>query len=302
MNLENIKLFCDVVRCRSFSEGAALNSVSQSAASQAVIQMERELNARLIDRSKRPFVLTAEGKICFEVLRDILDNYRILKANISLLRKDMEGVIRVASIYSVGLHSLGGCIQKFMTKYPKAKVKLDYQQPSIVEKAVMDENADIGIISFPNTTRELLATPLCLENMVIACSPEHHLASRKNAPVRMLDGENMIAFDRDLPIRKQIDHYLRENHVSVRTVMEFDNIETIKHAIEISAGISILPEPSIQREIQAGSLAMVSLNGNKKLERPIGIIRRKRKILTPVIEKFIELLQAELGNSLEQDD
>ena len=290
MNLDTLKVFCDVVRCQSFSRGAAMNQISQSAASQAVHQLERHFGVQLIDRTKRPFILTAEGEACYEGFRDVRERYEAVEANVRSLRNEIAGTVRVASIYSVGLHDMSRCMRDFMTLYPKAKVRLEYLRPNRVYEAVQDEGVDLGIVSYPVASRGLAAIPLRSEDMVLVCHPDHHLARAKKVTVGKLRGENFVGFDRNLVIRKEFDHYLREKQVSIRMVMEFDNIETIKQAVEIGAGISILPEPTVRKEIQSGSLVAVPL-AIRELRRPIGIIHRQRKIFTPTILKFVELLR-----------
>jgi len=105
-----------------------------------------------------------------------------------------------------------------------------------------------------------------------------------------LQSVDFIAFDRDLGIRKEIDRYLRLRSINIHIVMEFDNIETIKQAVEIGAGVSILPEPTVREEIREGTLASVRLIA-PELYRPLGIIHRQRRVFTPTAAKFVDLLQ-----------
>ena len=290
MNLDTLKVFCDVVRCQSFSRGAAMNQISQSAASQAVHQLERHLGVQLIDRTKRPFILTPEGEVCYEGFRDVMDRYGAVEAHVRSLRKEITGMVRVAAIYSVGLHDMSRCMRDFMSQYPHAKVRLEFLRPNRVYEAVLDEAVDLGIVSYPAASRGLTVIPLRSEDMVLVCRPDHHLARMQEVAISQLRGENFVGFDRDLQIRKELDRYLRDNEVAVRMVMEFDNIETIKQAIEIGAGIGILPEPTVRREVESGTLVAIPL-AMHKLRRPIGIIHRQRKMFTPTIVKFVELLK-----------
>ncbi len=292
MNIETLRVFCDVVQYQSFSRGAAINDVSQSAATQAVHRVERHFGAELVDRAKRPFVPTPEGQTCYEGLREILDLYDALEARVSSLRNEINGVVRVAAIYSVGLHDLGRCMQDFMRSYPKAKIRLEYLRPNRVLDAVLNAEVDLGIVSYPTASPDLAITPLRSERMMLVCHPRHALAQHDAVTAEHLQGEEFIGFDRDLSIRKEIDRYLRQRAVTIRMAMEFDNIETIKQAIEIGAGISILPEPTIRKEAQHGSLTAVRLIAPELL-RPIGIVHRQRKVFTPSAAKFVELLQAE---------
>jgi DNA-binding transcriptional LysR family regulator len=294
MNLDTLRIYCAVVRTQSFSRGAAMNNISQSAASQAVHQLERYFNVQLIDRTKRPFVLTPEGEACYEGLREMLQQFEAIETKVRSLRQEIAGQVRVAAIYSIGLHEMSRRMQEFMTRFPKAKVRLEYLGPNRVYEAVLNEEADLGIVSYPQAGRGLVVIPLRSENMVLVCHPDHHLARMKRVTIGQIRGENFIAFDKNLPIRRELDRYLRDNQVVVRMAMQFDNIETIKQAVEIGAGISILPEPTVQKELKIGTLAAVPL-AIHRLRRPIGIIHRQRKMFTPTIAKFIDLLREAQG-------
>jgi DNA-binding transcriptional LysR family regulator len=290
MNIETIRIFCDVVQHQSFSRGAAANEVSQSAATQSVHRMERHFGVQLVDRTKRPFVLTPEGQACYEGFREVLELYDSVEARVRSLRMEITGVVRLAAIYSVGLHDMSRCMQEFMRRYPKAKVRLEYLHPSRVYEAVLNSEVDMGIVSYPTPSPELNVVPLRSERMVVVCNPEHPLAKREAVTAEHLDGEDFVGFDRDLSIRKEVDRFLRQRSVNIHVVMEFDNIETIKQAVQIGAGVSILPEPTVRREAEAGSLAAVRLIA-PELKRPIGIIHRSRKLFTPTAAKLIELLR-----------
>ena len=296
MNIETLRIFCDVVQHQSFSRGAAANEVSQSAATQSVHRMEKHFGMQLVDRSKRPFVLTPEGQACYEGFRQVLEMYDSVEARVRSLRKEIAGMVRVAAIYSVGLHDMSRCMQDFMRCYPKAKVQLEYLRPNKVYDAVLNSEVDLGIVSYPMGSPELSVIPLRSERMVLVCKPEHPLAQRTSVTAEHLQDEDFVTFDRDLSIRKEIDRYLRQQSVSVRVAMEFDNIETIKQALEIGAGVSILPEPTVRLEVAAGRLASVRLT-TPQLQRPIGIIHRQRKVFTPTATRFIEMLQQVQGDN-----
>ena len=298
MNIETLRIYCDVIQHQSFSRGASINKVSQSAATQSVHRLEEYFGTQLIDRSKRPFVLTPEGQACFEGFREVLELYDSVEARVRSLRMEIGGLVRVAAIYSVGLHDMSRCMQDFMRRYPKAKVRLEYLRPNKVHDAVLNGEVDLGIMSYPASSPDLNVIPLRSERMVLVCHPEHHLAKEKAVTAEHLQGEDFVAFDRDLSIRKEIDRHLRQRSVAIRIVMEFDNIETIKQAVEIGAGISILPEPTIADKVRVGALAAVRLIA-PELRRPIGIIHRQRKVFTPTAAKFVELLQQVQGQTKE---
>jgi DNA-binding transcriptional LysR family regulator len=292
MNLDTLSLYCDVIRSGSFSLGAAAHRISQSAASQAVRQLEEELGAQLIDRTKRPFMVTPEGKKFFEAFVVLLDTFEKAKTEITSQRTLVSGAVRVAVIYSVGLHDMGIYSQQFTTRYQHAKIRLAYLHPHEVVDAVINDEADLGILSFPSPHRSLTVVPWHDEPMMFVCHRGHLLAKRKLISYRDLDGEQFAAFDRSLSIRKAIDRALRQRGVNVNIAMEFDNIETIKHAITIGSGVSILPEPSVVREVESGTLAAIPTD-MPELVRPIGIIHRRQKLLTPTAQTLLEFLQSQ---------
>jgi DNA-binding transcriptional LysR family regulator len=298
MNIETLRVFCDVVQHQSFSRGAVINDVSQSAATQCVHRLEKDFGVQLLDRSKRPFVLTPEGQACYEGFREVLELYNSVEARVRSLRMDISGLVRVAAIYSVGLHDMRRCMQDFMRRFPKAKVRLEFLRPNKVYDAVVNAEVDLGIMSYPAAYADVQVIPLRSERMVLVCHPQHRLAKEQAVTAEHLQGADFVAFDRDLSIRKEIDRYLRHRSVAIRVVMEFDNIETIKQAVEIGAGVSILPEPTIRDACQSGSLVAIRLIA-PELRRPIGIIHRQRKVFTPTAAKFVELLRQVQTNSRE---
>jgi DNA-binding transcriptional LysR family regulator len=292
MQLKSLKVFCDVVGWRSFSRAADENGISQSGASQVVNQLERRLGVKLIDRSKRPFVLTPEGETYYEGCRKLVQRYDALEDQVRTLHQEVSGRVRVVSIYSVGLHHMSRYLQKFLSQYPKANVRLEYQHPHQVYEAVEKDHADLGLISYPRASRSIEAIGWREEPMVLVCSPAHRLAGYASVALEDLDGEKVIGFDNDLTIRREIDRVLAMHQAEVQVAMEFDNVETIKRAVEIDAGVALLPEPTVRREVEAGTLAMVPLSTDE-LVRPLGIIHRRGKELGSTARRFIELLQSE---------
>src|ERR671924_1599759 len=205
MHLETLRLYADVVRLRSFSRGAEQNFVSQSAASQAVQQLETQLGAALIDRTKRPFVVTREGEAFYAAARGILESWEKAKAGIAAVKARVDGTVRVAAIYSVGLHDVSRHMQRFMSLYPAARVQLECLHPHKVVEAVLGGEADVGIMSYPPNDRALSVVELRAEPMAFVCHPRHPLARRRSIAAADLNGEPFVAFDAGLTIRKAID-------------------------------------------------------------------------------------------------
>jgi DNA-binding transcriptional LysR family regulator len=230
--------------------------------------------------------------VYYEGVRGLVDRYLSLEDKVRTLHQEVVGRVRVASIYSVGLHHMNRHMQEFMSRYPKANVRLEYLHPHRVIQAIENDKADLGLVSYPRSSRTLEAIAWRTEPMVLACAPGHRLAERASIPLQALSGENLVGFDPDLTIRHEIDRVLHQHDVDFRVVMEFDNIETIKRAIEIDAGVALLPHPTVLAEVAAGTLTAVPLETDE-LVRPLGIIHRRGKELHSAAWRFIELLQQE---------
>ena len=290
MNLKSLKIFCDIISRRSFSRAAEDNGISQSGASQVVGQLEQRLGVQLIARSKRPLGPTREGQVFYDGCRKIIARYEGLEDEVRSLHDEVAGRVRLAAIYSVGLHHMSRYVQEFMSRHPKANVRLEYLHPDRVLESVEQGQADIGIVSYPRSTRAVEAEPWREEQIVLVCAPGNAFAGRVQLSLGELHGQRMVGFDPDLVIRHELDRAVAARGVEPNVVMEFDNIETIKRAVEIDAGVALLPEPTIGRELAAGTLCMVRL-ADEDLVRPLGIIHARGKPLAPTAQRFVELLR-----------
>lgn len=305
MALENLQLFRDIAHARSVSKGARANSISQSAASQQMQELERQLGITLLDRTTRPLVVTAAGKLYLEYCRDVLRRRDEFEAELHRLKHDMEGKVHIAAIYSVGLSEMSDIESRFSARFPNGELVVSYLRPEKVFEAVQEDRADIGLMSYAESTREVVALPWRQEEMVVAVSPEHALAGRPFARAADLEGEPFVGFDEDLPIQQDIDRYLRDHRVEVDVVFRFDNLQMIKEAVSHGVGISIMPQRVMRAELSQRRLVALKLESGD-LFRPVYIVHRRRKVFTELAQGLLEVLlseapptpQAELAGTL----
>jgi DNA-binding transcriptional LysR family regulator len=286
---EDCKLFRDIVQSRSVSRGAALNQISQSAASQHLQELERRLDVPLLDRSVRPLEMTPAGKLYFELCRDVLRREEQFHSACALLKKEVDGSVRVISIYSIGISEMTHLRAEFERRFPEADLHVEYARPDRVYEAVLQDDADLGLVSYPESSRDLTVIPWRDETMALAAAPSHPLAGKASISLADLNGQNYIAFDDDLSIRRHIDRFLREAGVEVNITMQFDNIQMIKEAVTLGSGVSLLPERTMHAETAQGRLVSVPLDA-PGMVRPVGIVHRRRKKLNRAAQSFLELL------------
>jgi DNA-binding transcriptional LysR family regulator len=288
VTFDHLKLFRDIALNRSMSRGAQMNGISQSAASQHLQEVERHLGVVLLDRSTRPLSVTAAGKRYLEFCRDVLRRREAFDSEIEMLKQDVGGEVRVASIYSVGLSEMSRLEAEFSRMHPACRLVVDYLRPEKIYQAILDEAADIGLVSYPEPTKEIAVEPWLNEIMAVVVPAGHRWSERASIDAFELADADFIGFDEDLPIRREIDRYLREQGVDVKLVMHFEVIQMIKEAVAIGSGISILPARTAKAEIEQGRLVAVALEPS--LYRPVGIIHRKRRKFSRAAESFLSLL------------
>ncbi|HEY0078776.1 MAG TPA: LysR family transcriptional regulator [Pyrinomonadaceae bacterium] len=291
MQIETLKIFCDLVETQSFSQAAERNFVTQSAVSQQVRGLEEKFKRRLLERvrGRRELRMTDAGEAFFEACRGVLAAYTNLEERMRDLTGTVSGRVRVATVYSVGLHELPPAVRRFMELYPQAKIDLEYSRTTRIVRDVLGGAVELGVVAYPEKKRGLEVVPLKGDRLVLICPPQHLLAKRKKLHARDLDGQDFVLFERDIPTRRAIDRILRSHGVAVRRVAEFDNIETIKRAVEVGMGAAIVPRPSVLDEQRTGQLAVVSLV-ETEWTRPVGLIYRSDRTLGKAARKFIELL------------
>ena len=292
MQIETLKIFCDLVETRSFSQAAERNFVTQSAVSQQVRGLEGKFKRRLLERvrGRRELHLTREGEAFYEASREVLQAYGRLEESMRQLSGTVGGTVRVATVYSVGLHELPPVVREFMELYPRAKIDLEYSRTPRVVRDVMSGAVDLGVVAYPEKRRGLEVVPLGGDRLVFISRPEHPLARRKKLRAADLQGQNFIHFERDIPTRRATDRILRAHNVTVQRAAEFDNIETIKRAVEVGLGVAVVPRPSVLDERRSGRLAVVPLV-EPEWERAVGVVYRSDRALSTAARKFVELLQ-----------
>ncbi|MCH6255256.1 LysR family transcriptional regulator [Puniceicoccaceae bacterium K14] len=298
MQVDNFKIFADLVETKSFSKAARLNGVTQSAVSQQARAMEKHFSTLLIDRSQKQFQLTREGERVYQSSKDILHVYEKLTSELMEMKKVISGTIRLSTIYSIGLHELPPYIKDFLTEYPSVNVRVEYRRSNLVYEDILHNSVDFGLVAFPVKTRQIEMVPFREDQLVVICHPEHPLAKLSNVNVAELSTYKFINFDPDIPTRKAVDNIFKVNNIDIEPVMEFDNIETVKRAVEIDAGIAIVPQATVTQELKQGSLISVSLDNNA-YTRPLAILHRKGRVLTPAMKKFMKVLTGQDDNQTE---
>jgi DNA-binding transcriptional LysR family regulator len=294
MHLETLKVFCDIVDLGSFSKTADKHLLSQSAISQQLAQLEVVHKCQLINRKKRPIELTKSGQLLYKAAKEILERHDLFITELAALKSTSSFRLNVAAIFSIGMHALPDYVKRFMVTFPNINVHIEFLSAEKIYEQVLSGEIDVGLVAVPTRDKRLDVYDFVKEPMVLACSPKHPFAHEQSVDIQRLQFERFVAFERGVPTRMWIDSLLSEFNLVIHPAIEFDNIETIKRAVEINSGVSILPETTISQEVDRGALCGVPFM-NETFCRPTGIIVRKGKMLGQAGRYFIDLMRGEVA-------
>lgn len=292
MHIETLKVFCDLVDLESFSLAAERNFITQSAVSQQIRTLEDKFNRRLLERvrGRREVKLTPAGDVFYKESKKVLAAFDELQESLRGVVGKIGGTVKVATVYSVGLHELPSKVREFMTKFPAAKIDLEYSRTTRVVRDVLSGAVELGVLAFPEPRRGLTIAPMPDNRLVLIAPPDHKFAKKKKVKVADLNDEDFVLFERDVPTRKATDKIFKENGVEVKKIAEFDNIETIKRAVEVGFGLAIVPETAVTEAKRLGTIAVIEL-AEKYWIRSVGVIYRSDRNLSLAAKKFVQLLE-----------
>ena len=290
MHIETLKVFCDVVETGSFSAAASQNFITQSAVSQQLRTLESKYHCKLLERGRSGAKPTPAGEILYRASHEILERYREIETQLQESGKIVSGTLRVAIVYSVGLHELPPYLKEYLREFPQVNVHVEYARPNKIYDDVIAGRIDLGIVAYPAKHPQVAVTPFREDRLVLVCPPNHPFSSLKKVTAAKIDGQAFVGYERDISTRKATDQLFHTRGINVQYVGEYDNIETIKRAVEIGQGISIVPLAAVQHELEHGTLRVVHLS-DEMLLRPLGIIHKKNRHLSPAAVKFIDVLR-----------
>ena len=290
MQIQSLKVFCDLAETESFTKAAQINNVTQSAVSQQISTLERIFKSLLIERSKKRFRLTREGQVLYDYAKQMIGIYEGLHSRLQEIKDVISGTIRIATIYSIGLHDLPPYLKKFLKAYPTVNVHVEYRRANQVYEDVLGNVVDLGLVAYPVRDHKIEVFPLRKDPLILICHPQHPFAKQKSIRMRTLTGQKFIGFQPDIPTRKALDKILKENAVEVQHVMEFDNIETVKRAVEIDAGVAIVPQTTVLQEVAKQTLAQIHIDDGD-FYRPLAAIYKRNKVLSPAMKQFLSIVK-----------
>jgi DNA-binding transcriptional LysR family regulator len=289
MQIETLRVFCDLVETRNFTRTAKRHGVTQSAISQQLWAMEREFKSVLALRSHSRFQLTPEGEICHQRCLEILRLAVEMSERLQQARDISDNLIELAACYSIALHQLPPILDQFRRDFPAVEARVRYEHIDRVHELVLEKKVHLGLVAYPRRQPGLAIDPFRHERLMLVCHPQHPLAARPAVTVMELKGQKFVAWKeiRSSPIFKGLPQILRQQ---LEPIHEFNEVEMVKRVVEMDGGIAILPEFTVREEVASHRLAAVPFEDGGHTE-PLAVIYRNNRKLSPAMMNFVQTLK-----------
>ncbi len=285
-----LKTFTDVANTGSVQLAAQKNHITQPAVTQQIHTLEEKLNCKLFERHSKKIFLTLSGKSFLVYAEKILQQYQEARDKVEEINDRFCCSIRLATIYSIGLYGLQPVVKKFLKRFPKTDIHLEYQPFDKIYDMISKHEIDFGFVAYPVSRHHVKAEIFDEETLVLVQSPYHRaLHQTTRASLKDLDKTKFVAFSANSPTRKAIDNFFQENRCYPKILNEYDNVETLKSAVTLGLGWSIIPAAAILHEVKEGSLETVHVKG-LNLKRPLGILYAKPKTFTKATRAFLDFV------------
>jgi len=289
MELYQLKLFVDLAEKKNFTQVANENYVTQAAVTLQIRKLESELGVPLFHRTTRAVTLLEAGNRLLPYAQNMLKLSEEAKEAVRETKMEVSGLVRVASVHSVGLYELPAYIRSFLQRFPHVNLRIEYRTSDDIYRELLAGDIDVGIVAYPNEMSRIECRPFATDDLAIVCTKEHPFAKKKNVAMSELEAQNFVQFTEETPTRRATDAVLAEHGITVNVRTECDNIEVLKQMIEIGYGIALLPRNSLTNNDRERGLRMVDLR-DVKIERPLGILLLKNAPRFKAMRAFVDTL------------
>lgn len=287
MTLRHFKIFVTVCDTMNMTVAAESLFMSQSAVSQAIAELEKYYDVRLFERLSRKLYLTQAGEKLLSYAR------HIIRMNVDV-EKDMKalhqnGSIRIGASVTIGANVLPPLVSAFKQTYPETKIEVFEDNTEQVEKRLLSDKTDIGLVEGEITSKDILSTPFMDDELILICGANHRFAGLPVIKPRELEKEDFIIREQGSGTRKTFADVMTAHHLSWKAVWTCNNADTIKAAVISGLGVSVISKRAVAKEVKTGELYIKNIEGIR-FDREFKIVYHKNKYLTVPMKNFINLL------------
>ena len=286
MNLNQVQIFCAVAKHLSFSMAAEELFITQPAVSQQVKGLERQLNVKLFERVGHKLFLTEAGEAVLTHCQAMLTARAEMEQTLAMLRGSTRGRLALGANTTGGMYVAPAIVRAFRDTSPEVEATLQIETTNRILDRVMQNMIDVAIVTGPVEDGRFAIRDLCQDEVHLIVSPSHPFAGRASVSPAEVAAEDFAVPEPGSRTRTLIEGAFHDRGHRLRVTMQLPGTEAVKKAVEANLAVAMVSRFSIAREVTLDALARVPIDG-LVLERPIHILHRKGKHLSPLARRFL---------------
>ncbi|MGI9274544.1 MAG: LysR family transcriptional regulator [Endozoicomonas sp.] len=283
--LRQLEVFLAAARQQNITRAAEALSMSQSAASSALKELEQQFDTRLFDRVGKRLQLNEQGHQARAQAEALLENARQLEQMLS--GKTQAGKLNVGATLSIGNYLAVNIVARLMREEPEVQISLEVANTSAIARKVLNYDLDIGLIEGELQHQDLNVMPWRDDELVVFCAPGHPLEHRTSLDNQDLLEAGWILRESGSGTRQAFDRAMHGLLPNLNVVLELQHTEAIKRAVEAGLGIGCLSRITLEDAFRRGNLIPLAVP-DRDLSRQFYFILHRQKYLSPGIERLIQ--------------
>jgi len=286
MDMRHFRIFLTVCEAGTMTRAAEIVYMTQPSVSQVIAELEKEYGVRLFERLNHRLFLTAAG----EHLRSYANHIVNLSEQVRKELADLsaQGSIRIGASLTIGAHLMPGIIHAYRQELPDAEIFTQVDNTSVIEKLIMDDRIDLGLVEGPIYSPHIREEMLCEDDLVIICGPGHPFWDEGIIEINKLVGKSFIIRESGSGTRDIFERVMNNAGANWKIIGVYNNTEAIKQAVRENLGLAVVPRISIKDEVERGLLRAVEVSG-LNLKRNFNMVYHRQKYFTIAIQTFMDV-------------
>jgi DNA-binding transcriptional LysR family regulator len=293
MEDHRLKAFCLVHEMKSFSKAAAAKSMTQSAMSHLIKNLEDELGVRLFNRQGKSVLPTPSGRLLYSHAKEILNQYKVMENAIYSSVNMVKGALTLGATTTISTYLLPQVFYSFSRKHPDVSIGLTVSNTEKIIKDLQDGNIEIGIVEGNLKNPSIHSEIIAEDEIVIIASDDNSLSAKKNVTLNDLATQAFIMPEPGSGTREFIDDFLREIEMppeDARISMTLGSPELLLQMVKSGVGISFVSKWSAFQALKDGSVKQLQVPG-RRLRRKFYLIRIGKEPSTIAAKTFSHFLK-----------
>ena len=285
-SLRQLEIFVAISRTESVSRAAEALSLSQSAMSTALSELERQFDLQLFDRVGKSLRINETGQQLLPRAVELLDRAKEIE---NLLQGHAGfGHMRIGATLTVGNYLATILVARFLQEHSESRIQLQVHNTSTIVQQIANHELDLGLIEGDCNHPDIEVQPWIADELVVFSAPDHPLASQRKVSLEQLLQEDWILREKGSGTRETFDRAFHSHHSKLKIRLELEHTEAIKRAVESGLGIGCISRLALKDAFRRGSLVSIS-TPNLDLSRFFYFLWHKQKYQTTGIREFLYL-------------